>query len=307
MGWKARDIPDLAGRVAVVTGGNGGLGLATSLQLAAHGATVVIGARDLAKAAAACGSIRSEVPGAVVDVRSLDLASLASVDAFAVTVRATYPRIHLLFNNAGVMAIPERKTVDGFEAQVGTNYLGHFALTMRLLPALLAGGGARIVTTSSIARFTAGKFDTSNLQLGGSSYGPWTAYGTSKRCDLEFAIELDRRLVGHGVRSFASDPGFSKTNLQKTSAKTMKSLQHRFWDLSAPFIAQSAAMGALPQLRAATDPQAVGGTLYAPRWIWFGAPVVRKVRGRMADPAEQAAVFEVAERATGLTLANALG
>ena len=307
MSWKVRDIPDLSGKVAVVTGGNGGLGLATARQLAAHGATVVIGARDLAKSEAACGSIKSAVPGAVVDVRSLDLASLASVEAFAVAVRATYPRIHLLFNNAGVMAIPERKTIDGFEAQVGTNFLGHFALTMRLLPSLLAAGGARVVTTSSIARFMAGKFDTSNLQLSGSSYGPWTAYGISKRCDLEFAFELDRRLAGHGVRSFASDPGYSNTNLQRTSSKSMKTWLHRFWDVTAPFIAQPAAMGALPQLRAATDPRAVGGTLYAPRWISFGAPVVRKVRGRMADPAEQAAVFEVGERATGLTLADALG
>lgn len=307
MGWKARDIPDLAGKVAVVTGGNGGLGLATSRHLAAHGATVIIGARNMAKAEAAQKSIESAVPGAVVEISQLDLGSLASVAAFAREVRAAHPAIHMLLNNAGIMAVPEGKTVDGFETQFGTNYLGHFALTMHLIPALLAAGGARVVTTSSIARLTAGKFDLANLQLNGNSYSPWTAYGISKRSDLEFAIELDRRLAGRGIRSFASDPGVSKTELFQTSARSMKSFQHRVWELFTPVIGQSAANGALPQLRAATEPGAVGGSLYAPRWISFGAPVIRKVGGRMADPAEQAAVFELAERETGLTLAAALG
>jgi NAD(P)-dependent dehydrogenase (short-subunit alcohol dehydrogenase family) len=307
MGWKSSDIPDLAGKVAVVTGGNGGLGLATSRQLAAHGATVVIGARNLAKAEVARKSIEAAVPGAVVDIRALDLGSLASVASFAQEVRSAHSAIHMLFNNAGVMAVPEGKTIDGFETQFGTNYLGHFALTMQLLPALVAAGDARVVTTSSIARMTAGKFDVANLQLCGDSYNPWTAYGISKRADLEFAIELDRRLVGRGIRSFASDPGLSKTDLQQTSARSMKSLQHRFWAILTPVIGQSAAMGALPQLRAGTDPAAVGGSLYAPRWISFGAPVIRKVDGKIADPAEQAAVFELGERETGLTLAAALG
>jgi NAD(P)-dependent dehydrogenase (short-subunit alcohol dehydrogenase family) len=307
MSWKARDIPDLAGNVAVVTGGNGGLGLATSRQLAIHGATVVIGARNSAKSEDARKSIQAAVPGAVVEIRSLDLSSLASVAAFAQEVKAAHPTIHMLFNNAGVMAVPEGKTADGFETQFGTNYLGHFALTMHLLPALLAAGGARVVTTSSMARTAAGKFDIANLQLCGDCYDPWTAYGISKRADLEFAVELDRRLSGRGIRSFASDPGLSKTDLQPTSARSMKSFQRLFWDLFTPVIGQSAAKGALPQLRAATEPGAVGGSLYAPRWIFFGAPVIRKVGGRMADPAEQAAVFELAERETGLTLTAALG
>jgi NAD(P)-dependent dehydrogenase (short-subunit alcohol dehydrogenase family) len=310
MGWKSSDIPDLTGKVAVVTGGNGGLGLATSRQLAAHGATVVIGARNLAKAETARKSIESAVPGACVEIFALDLSSLASVASFARDVRAAHPIVHMLFNNAGVMAVPEGKTTDGFETQFGTNYLGHFALTMQLLPALLAasatGDAARVVTTSSIARMTAGKFDLANLQLCGDCYDPWTAYGISKRADLEFAIELDRRLAGRGVRSFASDPGLSKTDLQQTSARSMKSLQHRFWVIATPVIGQPASMGALPQLRAATDPAAVGGSLYAPRWISFGAPVIRKVARKMADPVEQAAVFELAERETGLTLAAAL-
>jgi Dehydrogenases with different specificities (related to short-chain alcohol dehydrogenases) len=310
MGWKASDIPDLAGRVAVVTGGNGGLGLATSRQLAVHGARVVIGARNLEKAEAARRAIESEAPGAPVEIRPLDLSSLASVAAFAKEVRAAHPAIHLLFNNAGVMAVPEGRTEDGFETQFGTNHLGHFALTLQLLPALLAaatgGTEARVVCTTSLGRVTAGKFDLGDLQLRGH-YNPWTAYGISKRANLEFALELDRRLAGRGVRGFAADPGFSKTDLQKTARRSMRSLRHSFWDILVTLTGQSARLGALPQLRAATDPKAVGGKLYAPRWITFGAPVVRGVRGRMADPAEHAALWELSERETGITLASVLG
>jgi NAD(P)-dependent dehydrogenase (short-subunit alcohol dehydrogenase family) len=309
MGWKASDIPDLSGRVAVVTGGNGGLGLATSRQLAAHGALVVIGARNLEKAEAARKLIDSEVPGASVQIRPLDLGSLASVEAFAGEVRAAYPAIHLLFNNAGLMAVPEGRTVDGFETQFGTNHLGHFALTLRLLPALLAAAArseARVVSTTSLTRYMAGKFDLADLQLSGAHYGPWTAYGISKRANLEFALELDRRLAGRGVRGFAADPGGAKTDLQKTSLRAMRSARHLFWDVSVRRFGQSARNGALPQLRAGTDPKAVGGSLYAPRWIFFGAPVVRGVRGRMADPAEQAALWELSERETGIALASVL-
>ena len=312
MGWKASDIPDLTGRVAVVTGGNGGLGLATARQLAAHGALVVIGARNLAKAEAASKTILSASPGATVDIRPLDLSSLASVTAFAAEVRTDYPAIHLLFNNAGVMACPEGKTADGFETQFGTNHLGHFVLTLRLLPALIAAGAAgaagaeaRVVSTTSMARFTAGKFDLADLQLRGH-YDPWTAYGISKRANLEFALELDRRMAGRGVRAFAADPGLSRTDLQPTAARSMKSFQHRFWEIATRLVGQSALMGAMSQLRAATDPAAVGGTLYAPRWFSFGAPVVTEVKGRMADPAEQAALWELSERETGVTLASIL-
>jgi NAD(P)-dependent dehydrogenase (short-subunit alcohol dehydrogenase family) len=315
VGWNASDIPDLSGRVAVVTGGNGGLGLATCRQLAAHGALVVMGARNMDKAEAACGLIRAETPTAQVESRPLDLASLASVKSFAAEVAASHPQVHMLFNNAGLMAIPEATTADGFEMQYGTNFLGHFALTMGLLPALVAAasagsggaggdrstGGARVVCTSSIARFMAGRFDLADLEMRGH-YSPWTAYGISKRAMLEFAFELDRRLAPHGVRGFAADPGFSRTQLQTTSAAAMHSLQHRLW-VGLLFIAE---MGALPQLRAATDPGARGGHLYAPRWLSFGTPVVRKVAGRIADAAEHAALWNLAERETGVSLASSL-
>ncbi len=308
MGWKASDIPDLSGRVAVVTGGNGGLGLAASRQLAAHGALVVIAARNLAKAEAACGQIRSETPNAQVEIHHLDLGSLSSVASFASDVAAAHPQIHVLLNNAGLMAVPEGTTADGFETQFGTNYLGHFALTMRLLPALSAAaaetGEARVVCMTSIARTTAGKFDLADLQLRGH-YKPWTAYGISKRAMLEFAFELDRRLGPRGIHGFAADPGFSRTQLQTTSAESMRSLQHRFW-VAALVMAQSADMGALPELRAATDPRATGGKLYAPRWMSFGSPVVRKVGGRIANAEEHAALWELSERETGLSLESAL-
>jgi NAD(P)-dependent dehydrogenase (short-subunit alcohol dehydrogenase family) len=303
MGWQASDMPDMTGRVAVVTGGNGGLGLVTSHQLAAHGALVVMGARDLAKAEAAGDLIRDETSGGRVEIVRLDLASLESVREFAEKVLAAHPRVDVLFNNAGVMAVPEGVTADGFETQFGTNYLGHFALTMRLLPALVAAGadgGARVVCTTSIARFTAGRFDLADLQLRGH-YDPWGAYAISKRAMLEFAFELDRRFSSRGIRGFAADPGYSRTGLQTTAAASMDSFQHRLWTRLL-FIANPAELGALSQLRAGTDPAARGGVLYAPKWLSFGPPVARRIVGSIANPAEHAALWELAERETGLSL-----
>ncbi len=306
MGWKARDIPDQSGKVAVVTGGNGGLGLETSRQLAAHGAHVIIGARNLAKAEAARQVIESTVPGASLEIRQLDLGSLESIAAFARDVKAAHPKIDLLFNNAGVMAMPEGKTADGFETQFGTNHLGHFALTMRLLPALLAAGSPRVVSTTSTARFQAGKYDLANPHNHGC-YDPWGAYGMSKRADLQFAFELNRRLKDRGLTAYAADPGFSKTDLQSASARANNGFRQRFWRVTVALMGQSAAMGALPQLRAGTDPAAVGGTLYAPRWITLGAPIVRGVGKRIDNPGQMAQLWELSERETGLSLDSAIG
>jgi NAD(P)-dependent dehydrogenase (short-subunit alcohol dehydrogenase family) len=307
MGWKASDIPDLSGRVAVVTGGNGGLGLETVHALAARGAAVVIGARNLEKAEAARRTVQSGAPGSSVEIARLDLASLASVESFAGEVTAAHPSIDLLFNNAGVMAVPEGRTKDGFETQFGSNHLGHFALTMRLLPRLIAaaarGREARVVSTTSTARFMAGSFDLSDLHLR-RRYDPWRAYGISKRANLEFVLELDRRLAGRGVRGLAADPGLSKTDLQPASVRANSSFLSRFFDVTTKLAGQPARMGALPQLRAGTDPAASGGALFAPRWVSFGAPVVRGVSGGMADPAEHAALWELSERETGLSLAS---
>jgi NAD(P)-dependent dehydrogenase (short-subunit alcohol dehydrogenase family) len=301
MGWKASEIPDLSGRVAVVTGGNGGLGLETARQLAAHGAHVVIGARNLDKAEVARQSIEATAPNASLEIGRLDLGSLASVAAFATSVKAAHPKVHLLFNNAGVMAVREGTTADGFETQFGTNLLGHFALTMHLLPALLAAGTPRVVNATSTARFLAGKYDLSNPHMHGC-YDPWDAYGMSKRADLQFAFELNRRLKERGLTAYAADPGFSKTDLQQASVRANGGFRQRFFQVMTAIIGQSAAMGALPQLRAATDPTAIGGTLYTPRWITFGAPIVRGVGKKIDRPEQMVRLWEIAERETGLTL-----
>ena len=306
MSWKARDIPDLTGKIAVVTGGSGGLGLATSRQLAAHGAHVVIGARNPEKAEAARRTIESAVPGASLEIIPLDLGSLASIDAFAAAVKAAHPKIDLLFNNAGVMAVKEGVTADGFETQFGTNHLGHFALTMQLLPALLAAPAPRVVSTTSTARWIAGKYDLSNPHLHGC-YDAWEAYGISKRANLQFAFELNRRLKGRGLAAFAADPGLARTGLQHTSLQANAGLAQRFWVVTVRIMGQPASMGSLPQLRAGTDPAAVGGTLYAPRWIAFGAPVVRGVGKWLRKPEQLAQLWELSERETGLTLEAALG
>ena len=286
MGWKASDIPDQTGRVAVVTGGNGGLGLETARQLAEHGAVVIIGARNMDKADAARVSITSTCPAASLEIRPLDLASLASVAAFAAAVK-------------------EGTTADGFEIQFGTNVLGHFALTMQLLPALLAAPAPRVVSTTSTARYVAGKYDLSNPHMRGC-YSAWGAYGMSKRADLQFAFELNRRLADRGLTAYAADPGFSKTDLQQASVRANAGFMQHFWRVLTAIMGQSAAMGALPQLRAATDPAAVGGTLYAPRWYSFGAPVVRRVGKNIDKPAQMAQLWELCECETGLTLREAL-
>jgi NAD(P)-dependent dehydrogenase (short-subunit alcohol dehydrogenase family) len=306
MGWKASDIPDLTDKVAVVTGGNGGLGLETARALSAHGALVVIGARNLDKAEAARRDIEASVPGARLEIRKLDLGSLDSIAGFAAEVAKAHPRIDLLFNNAGLMAVPEGTTADGFETQFGTNHLGHFALTMRLLPALLAAPAPRVVATTSTARWAAGKYDLSNPHARGGAYGPWSAYGMSKRANLQFAFELDRRLRERGLRAFAADPGFSKTDLQSTSLRVNRGFMQRFWHATVRFMGQGADRGALCQLRAGTDPRAVGGTLYAPRWITFGAPVVRGVGKGLRRPEQLVQLWELSERETGLTLQAAL-
>lgn len=302
MAWLATDIPDLAGKVAVVTGGNGGLGLETVKELARRGAHVVIGARNLDKATAAEGEIRSEIPSASLEIRKLDLSSLASVKEFAEGVLADHPVIDMLFNNAGVMATPEWQTEDGFEMQFGTNHLGHFALTRHLLPALDRAPAGRVVTTTSTARFSAGKYDLDNAHHRGE-YDAWRAYGYSKLANLQFSLELDRRLqaAGSSVRAFAADPGFSNTDLQAATARNHpEDSRGQFFEKWVARLGQSPARGALPQLRAGTDPAAEGGTLYRPRWITAGVPVVGGVSGRLRKPDDLHKLWAISEQDTGL-------
>lgn len=302
MAWTASDIPDLTGTTAIVTGGNGGLGLETVRELARKGAHVIIAARNLEKAAGAEAEVTAEVPDASLEVRGLDLSSLASVKEFADGVLTDHPVIDLLFNNAGVMATPEWETEDGFEMQFGTNHLGHFALTRWLLPAILRSEAGRIINTTSTARFSAGKYDLSNAHHR-DEYDPWRAYGYSKLANVHFTLELDKRLraAGSGVRVLAADPGFSDTDLQSASARNNPDdARSRFFEKWTPRMGQSAARGALPQLRAGTDPAAEGGTLYRPKWITAGVPVLGGIGNRLRQPDHLKELWELSEADTGI-------
>ena len=303
MSWSPTDIPDQTGRVAVVTGANSGLGLETTRELARKGALVVMAVRNIESAESAQEEIRADAPDAKLEVVPLDLGSLASVAAAAEAIVSSHPRIGLLVNNAGIMATPEGRTADGFELQLGVNHLGHFVLTARLLPALAAGGGARVVGVTSTARHVGRPLDPDNPHLAGR-YDPWRAYGQAKLANLHFAVELQRRLdeAGSDVQSLVAHPGLTRTELQvRTVESNRESRQARFWRAAARYTGMKPARGALPLLRAATDPNARGGELYAPRFVNSGAAVRRPLVGRSLDRAPAETLWEVSERETGVS------
>jgi NAD(P)-dependent dehydrogenase (short-subunit alcohol dehydrogenase family) len=300
MTWTSADIPALDGRTAVVTGANGGLGLETARTLAAAGATVVMAARSPDKTATAVASIRDQTPAALLDVVALDLASLDSVRAAAATILERHPTVDILVNNAGLMGLPESATADGFEMQFGVNHLGHFLLTNRLMPAVAAAGG-RVVTVTSTAHHMGRRVDPANPDLHGR-YGPWKAYGQSKLANYHFAIGLHQRLqaAGSPVASLLAHPGLSNTDLQTHSVDaTGGGASQKFFQSLARHTGMSASRGALPQLRAATDPAARSGQFYAPRWVNSGPPVVRPVLRRLGMERSIEVLWEVSERATG--------
>ena len=304
MSWSTADIPDQSGRVAVVTGANGGLGLETARALAGAGASVVMAARNQEKAQAAVEDIRAGVPDASLEVVALDLGSQASVREAAEQILGSHERIDLLVNNAGVMGIPERRTADGFEMQFGTNHLGHYALTALLMPALLRAPAARIVTVTSTAHHMGRAVDPSNPNLEGK-YGAWRAYGQSKLANFHFGLGLDRmlRAAGAPAASLIAHPGLSNTDLQAVSVQeTGGGASQKFFHVLAGKTGMSPAQGALPQLRAATDPNAQGGEFYAPRYVNNGPPVRRPVMRRIGMDRAIARLWEVSERATGLRI-----
>ena len=303
MPWTPNDIPDLTGRTAIVTGGNGGLGLETVKQLADHGAHVVMAARNQDKARTALMDLDASMPGASVELRELDLASLASVRTFAASVLDDVEAVDILVNNAGLMATPEGRTEDGFETQFGVNHLGHYELTARLLPALMRSAGARVVTVTSFARLSASDLDPDDINLEGG-YDPWAAYGRSKRANFHFAIGLQDRFdaAGASASSIAAHPGLSHTDLQARTVRMGDGISMAgFWHAAAKVADMDPANGARPQLRAATDPAARGGTLFGPLFTMAG-PAVEKPILRRPDPAEIATLFQISESLTGSTI-----
>jgi NAD(P)-dependent dehydrogenase (short-subunit alcohol dehydrogenase family) len=293
--WTAADIPDLSGRLAVVTGANSGLGLVTARELARAGARVVIACRNVEKGQAAAAS----VPGDP-EVRRLDLADLGSVREFSAGIAADFATLDLLVNNAGVMAPPRRLTVDGFESQFGTNHLGHFALTGLLLPLLVNAGGGRVVTVSSGAHRIPGGIRFDDLQ-GERSYIAWRAYGQSKLANLMFCFELARRssAAGSGLVSVAAHPGYARTNLQFAGPRFWEAALMRVTNL---VLAQSAEMGALPSLYAAVVPDLPGGTFVGPdgRGEQRGYPKVVTAADKAYDEAAWLRLWEVSEQLTGV-------
>jgi NAD(P)-dependent dehydrogenase (short-subunit alcohol dehydrogenase family) len=299
--WTSAQIPDQSGRTAIVTGANSGLGLSAARELARHGASVVLACRNTEKGAAAASAIEAAVPGARVELAELDLGSLASVEAFAGAFRAGHGAVglDLLINNAGVMAPPRRETSDGFELQLGTNLLGHFALTGRLIGLMQGRENARVVTLSSNAH-KMGKIDFDDLQSE-HGYRRWSAYGQSKLADLMFALELDRRLrrAGSTVRSVAAHPGYAATNLQTAAAPAVDRLVMRMTNL---VMAQSADMGALPTLYAATFPGLEGGSYVGPDGVgeFRGHPHVVSPSRAARDEQVAARLWDVAEELTSV-------
>jgi NAD(P)-dependent dehydrogenase (short-subunit alcohol dehydrogenase family) len=300
--WTADQIPSQAGKTALITGANSGIGYQAALELARHGAHVLLGCRNEAKGRAALERLLREAPGASAEVVPLDMASLASVRAFAAAFIGRGIALDLLINNAGVMALPKRElTEDGFERQFGTNHLGHFALTGLLLPALLAAPAPRVVTVASLAHRT-GKIDFDNLQRE-RGYEGWDAYNASKLANILFAKELDRRARAAHSRllSLAVHPGVSTTSIFENGPGTTN-LKAIMVKLLAPVMMQNDEAGALPTLYAATSPDAKGGEYIGPDGFGElkGAPVVVQPRPQALDVAVGERLWTVSEDLTGV-------
>ncbi len=301
--WSARDIPSQRGRRAIVTGGTNGLGFQVALALAGRGAEVVLASRDAARGGAAVDSIQAEVPLARVAFEPLDLSCLASVAAFAARMKERFGGVELLVNNAGVMALPERReTADGFEMQFGVNHLGHFALTALLLPLLRAGQCARMVCVSSLAH-RIGAIDFDDLQST-RHYRPWKAYAQSKLALLAFALEFDRRARagGWGVAGLAAHPGWALTDLYANGplSGAEPGLLTRLMRRGTRLLSHSAEIGALPILYAATAPEARGGSFTGRSWLFElrGPPAPAWVAPAGRDSALAAWLWQVSEALT---------
>ena len=302
MKWTAESIPPQRGKTMLVTGANSGIGYQAALALARQGAHVLLGCRDAGKGQAALQQLQREAPGASAEVRLLDLASLASVRALAEQLVGSGQPLDVLINNAGLMALPKRElTPDGFERQFGTNHLGHFALTGLLVPALLRGTAPRVVTVSSLAHRN-GKVELDNLQSE-RRYVPWETYQNSKLANLLFAKELDRRARAQGSKllSIPVHPGVSRTNIVSNGPGPGDLRSKLLFTFGKP-LTQDDAMGALPTLYAATDPQARGGEYIGPDGFMElrGYPKVVQPRPRALEEEAARQLWEASEQLTGV-------
>ena len=301
MSWSTKDIPDLHGKTAVVTGANGGLGLASAKALAGHGAHVVMAARNQTKAASARDEILAAHPDASLEIVELDLGSLASVKSAADAIAAKHTRIDILMCNAGVMAMPQGTTEDGFDTQMGTNVLGHWALISHLLPIIVATPGARVVTLSSTAQHMGRAIDPDDPHLR-RNFDAWRMYGNTKLAMRHLAVGLQEQFERAGVdaKALSAQPGLTNSDLQTTThAEGGAGPMGAFFEWQTKTMGMSTERGALSQLRAATDPKAPGGGFYGPLFGTNGPPV-RKPLVRPGSDAAVKSLWQVAERETGL-------
>lgn len=299
--WTVDNIPDLTGKVIIVTGANSGIGFEATRQFALKGAHTILACRNMEKAQVALAKIQAEFPNAQAEIIQLDLASLKSIHEFTLAFKAKYNRLDVLLNNAGIMMVPYKRTEDGFESQVGTNHLGHFALTGLLIDILEKTPGSRVVNISS-GGHRMGIMDFDNLMYAkGKDYSRTGAYGRSKLSNLLFTYELERRLEANGANpiAVAAHPGLSETHLSDHFfGGRLKIFSHAFMKL----MAQSAEMGALPGIRAAVDPQARGGQYYGPNGQRErkGYPVLAQSNQASHDEADARHLWQVSEELTGV-------
>ncbi|MFE4829176.1 oxidoreductase [Streptomyces sp. NPDC056672] len=300
--WTAARIPDQRGRTAVITGAGSGIGFEAARALAVRGATVVLAVRDPEKGNRARARITGEAPQARVEVQRLDLSSLASVRAAAEELRAAHPRLDLLINNAGVMRVPHQTTVDGFELHFGTNHLGHFALTGLLIEQMLDVAGSRVVTVSSADERRTDGMVAEDVHWTARQYSTTGAYAQSKLANIMFTYELQRRLSGRsGPVALAAHPGGSDTEgARRTIGGFSPALRAAFAVVIRPLLFQSSEQGAWPTLRAATDPDAVGGQYYGPGGFLEskGHPKAVQSSKESHDTEMQARLWELSEELT---------
>lgn len=301
--WTQQDIPDLTGKIIVVTGANSGLGLECSRTFAGKGATVVMAVRSLDKGEKARADILKAHPQASLDLMTLDVGDLSSVREFATAFKAKYDRLDILLNNAGLMAIPRQETADGFEMQLGVNHLGHFALTGHLLDVIVKTPNARIHNVTSSANYT-GTINFDDL-MGEKDYGRWAAYGQSKLANVFFTFELQKRLRAAGFDTITntSHPGIVLGNLQANSvAQSETRMEAVMYRIVAPLIAQDIRMGVLPMLYGMAAEDAKGGVFYGPRrFNMRGYPAEKKANKEAYDAAALKRFWEVSEELTGIT------